>query len=456
MLENKLVDFYGKNTKADVIIFMKDNFQISEIQHEGKSIDSFTADERAEILVDVLMKRAEKTQSTLQKELTEKKLKFDVMWNVNAILVRAVPKEVLLQIISTKQASIDNVILNHEDVIDEVEQKTEQVKEVNEVESNIKWVKAPEAWALGHQGKGMIVGVGDTGLFHTHEALIDAYKGTKKDGKFDHNYAWGDPVGKTKAPFDSHGHGTHCSGTVAGGGKKGRKIGVAPKAKLIHCRALANIAAQILCMQWWLAPTDLEGKNPKPKKRPHVVSHSFNNWSCAPRCSPQYKQATAALITAGIAVVNSAGNRGPRCGSINPNSRYPDQISVGALAKDSDEIARFSSRGPNSDDKNILKPDVSAPGTQVVSASRTTSGYTAMSGTSMSTPNVAGGIALLWGAVPELQRNIKLTNKVLNESSKKQTSNSCEPSGSPNGVFGYGTVNYLKAIQMGQEMFKKK
>jgi serine protease AprX len=225
---------------------------------------------------------------------------------------------------------------------------------------------------------------------------------------------------------------------------------------LIHCRALANIAAQILCMQWWLAPQDLEGKNPRVDRRPHVVSHSFNNWSCAPRCSPQYKKATEALVLSGIAVVNSAGNRGPACGTINPNSRYPDQISVGALAKDSDLIASFSSKGPNSDDKNVLKPNVAAPGTSVLSAShRSPTAYSAMSGTSMSTPNVAGGVALLWSAVPELKRNIKLTNKVLNESSKKQESSVCEPKGSPNGVYGYGTVDYIKAVKLGLEMFKK-
>ena len=75
-----------------------------------------------------------------------------------------------------------------------------------------------------------------------------------------------------------------------------------------------------------------------------------------------------------------------------------------------------------------------------------------MSGTSMSTPNVAGGIALIWSAVPELKRNIKLTNKILEETSLKQTSNVCEPKGSPNGEYGYGTVNYLKAVDVALRM----
>jgi subtilisin family serine protease len=290
-------------------------------------------------------------------------------------------------------------------------------------------------------------------LNHLHEAIKPAYNGTKADGTFDHNYSWGDPAGKTKEPRDTNGHGTHCSGTVAGGLKTNRKIGVAPKAKLIHCLALASIAAQILCMQWNLAPTDLEGKNPMVNKRPHVLSHSYNNWACAPRCSPDYEKATKACILAGIAVVNSSGNRGPRCASINPNSRYPDQISVGATGVRTDDITSFSSRGPNPDNAAILKPLVTAPGQNVVSAAaRQNNGYVAMSGTSMSTPNVAGGIALIWSAVPELKRNIKATNKVLGDSAKKQTSNVCDPKGSPNGEYGYGTVDYEKAVKRALEM----
>lgn len=137
-------------------------------------------------------------------------------------------------------------------------------------------------------------------------------------------------------------------------------------------------------MQWWLAPTDENNRNPNTSKRPHVVSHSYNNWSCAPSCSPQYERATKALIASGIATINSAGNRGPRCGSINPNSRYPDMVSVCSTGKNTDTISSFSSRGPNPENASILKPNVCAPGEQVVSAQhRSNNGYTAMSGTSM-------------------------------------------------------------------------
>jgi len=184
---------------------------------------------------------------------------------------------------------------------------------------------------MGFEGQNVVVGVGDTGLNYHHEAVKTSYRGFE-NGNYDHNYNWHDPS-RSRTPSDSHGHGTHCSGTVAGGKDTTRKIGVAPKARLIHCRALASIAAQIECMQWWIAPTDLDNKNPQTAKRPHVVSHSYNNWSCSPRCDPDYKTATAAVIAAGISMVNSAGNRGPSCRSINPNSRFENQLSIGSLKK---------------------------------------------------------------------------------------------------------------------------
>jgi subtilisin family serine protease len=221
-------------------------------------------------------------------------------------------------------------------------------------------------------------------------------------------------------------------------------------------------------MQWFLAPTDLENKNPDPTKRPHIISQSYNNWSCtSPTCDRNYERATKALIEAGIHVVNSAGNRGSRCGSINPNARYPDQISVASLRKESDDVSSSSSRGPNPRNANVLKPDIAATGESVVSAGhRSNNQYIAYSGTSMATPaigkflnskfNLAGGIALLFEAVPELIRDIKKTNEILFESSKNQESRSCSPFGSPNGDVGYGTANFEKAIELAKKYIKNK
>ena len=75
-------------------------------------------------------------------------------------------------------------------------------------------------------------------------------------------------------------------------------------------------------------------------------------------------------------------------------------ISVGAYNHVTNQIASFSGRGYGRDNV-IIKPDLVAPGVDIRSASHTTNGYRALSGTSMAAPHVTGGVALLmeWGIV---------------------------------------------------------
>lgn len=139
------------------------------------------------------------------------------------------------------------------------------------------------------------------------------------------------------------------------------------------------------CLQWLLAPTDLDFNNPKPELRPHISSHSYT----CPGCRDE--RGLLALINAGIAVVMSAGNSGPRCSTITSPAFKKAGYLVGyvyhvnllillsALAPKSDNIASFSSRGPLPGVQ--FAPQISAPGQDITSCARTVTGYTKMSGT---------------------------------------------------------------------------
>jgi serine protease AprX len=218
------------------------------------------------------------------------------------------------------------------------------------------------------------------------------------------------------------------------------QIGVAPEATWMGCRSLgpgASARTVLACLQFFLAPTDLQGQNANPDKRPHVTSHSYLCNGC------QLDNAVTALLKAGVEVVVAAGNSGSRCQSVTEPAAYADTLAVGALNPNADTPATFSSRGPA---RNNVKPNVAAPGVQVRSCGRV-SGYVEMSGTSMACPHVAGVVALIWSAKPALARNIEKTREILYASSKKQENSQCGSAAAPNNVFGWGTVNVLAAVE---------
>lgn len=201
---------------------------------------------------------------------------------------------------------------------------------------------------------------------------------------------------------------------------------------------------------FFAAPTDLDFKNPKPEMRPHVTSHSYQCGRCQHN---DLRSAAEALTASGVLLVVAAQNAGPSCSSVRmAPGIYQTVLSVGALNKESNQLASFSSRGPVTvDNSNRLKPEISAPGVNVVSAARGGT-YTALSGTSMATPAVAGCVALLWEAVPSLSRNINKTLEVLFKSALKQRSNDCRSEGTPNNLYGHGTIDILKAVQAAKKL----
>jgi len=338
------------------------------------------------------------------------------------------------------------------------------------IEWNIEWVEATAMWQKGFKGAGITVGVADTGIQWDHPALKDHYRGFNVDSKaVDHNYNWWDSIhtpvvspGHSKcgynitAPCDDYGHGTHCTGTAVGG-TADKGIGVAPDSKFIGCRNMdagnGRPHTYIECLQFFMAPTDLQGLNADTSKRPHVVSNSYG-CETSEKCEPNsMKDAVEAIVAAGVFMSVAAGNSGPGCSSASSGPGiYQSSFTVGALGFKSNKIAGFSSRGPVTSDKsNRRKPDISAPGSSIISSFPPNT-YTALSGTSMATPHVAGCVSLLWSAIPELVRQIEKTEFVIERSALNITSTDChsvEPY-TPNNVYGYGGIQIEKAYELGK------
>jgi len=334
------------------------------------------------------------------------------------------------------------------------------------VEWNLDWVKAPQVWDLGFTGQEMVLANADTGVKWDHPALQAHYRGW--DGQAaDHNYNWWDAVHadidgsednlrcgfNSAMPCDDNGHGTHTMGIAVGDDGGENKIGMAPGAKWISCRNMddgwGKPSTYIECMQFFLAPWDLNQQNPDPSLRPHAVGNSF---SCPPEegCSPHSLQtAIENLRSAGVFMAVSAGNRGPDCSTVSDPPALEDAaITVGATGEQTNSIASLSSRGPVSVDSSYRrKPDLVAPGIRVRSSYP--GGYASLSGTSMASPHVSGAVALLWSAFPDLRRDVEQTEMALKRSALHLTSDQgCGGDShiqTPNNVYGYGLLDVLAA-----------
>jgi serine protease AprX len=335
------------------------------------------------------------------------------------------------------------------------------------VEWGVQNVNAPQVWAMGFTGQGIVVGNQDTGMRWTHNALKPHYRGW--DGvNADHNYNWHDSIHSgggscgpdNAAPCDDSGHGTHTTGTTVGDDGTGNQIGVAPGAQWIGCRNMdqgnGTPATYTECFQFFIAPTDLNGQNPDPTLRPHVMN---NSWGCpvSEGCTTRAELETIVNNTqaAGIFVEASAGNAGPGCSSVeDPPPIYEASFATGAINQ-GNFLADFSSRGPSTFyNPALLKPNISAPGVNVRSSlPGSDSSYGNLSGTSMAGPHVVGVVALLWSARPQLQRDIATTKTILQNTANPnvtvnppQTCDGIPNTQIPNNSFGYGRVDALAAV----------
>ena len=320
-------------------------------------------------------------------------------------------------------------------------------------EWDLRMVRAPSAWSQGITGKGVTVGVIDTGVDWRHPALMQrfrGYNGPDAEPTYDRN--WWSPLDRFRdEPVVTSPHGTHVTGTIVGGTglPGGAPIGSAPRARFISavaCTAGACPLAGVLSgLQFMIAPTDRHGRDADPSARPQIVS---NSWQRNAEELP-LERAVTALEASGQLPVFAVGNDGPACGSAKTPGANDDRLlSVGSVDR-SGQVSPFSGRGPAPG--GGPDPDVVAPGQGLVS-SIPSRAYAASAGTSMAAPQVAGVAALMMQANPALVGRPEEVVGIIRRTARPAGDDSCgtTAAGRRNNAGGYGIVDAAAAVRAAQ------
>ncbi len=402
------------------------------------------------------------------------------LWAANAVHVPRANAQTLSLLRAT--AGVERVAAVTQWQLDELErQEVEQTPERGaELESRaavptwgVRYLGADKVWAMGIRGEGAVVAGADTGYDWTHPALKGKYRGNKPGG-VEHDYNWFDGVkvafpGTSDAnpcgfdaqePCDDGSHGTHTMGTMVGSDGAAHQIGVAPDATWMACRNMdrgnGTPTSYLNCFQFFLAPTDRAGNDPRPELAPDVIANSWYcplSEGCDSSTYPAFAKVVGALRAAGTVVIVSAGNDGRKgCATVSDiPARIEGAFAIGA--HDSlGRIANFSSRGSFALDGPVIRPDVALPGVAVRS-SVPNDGYASFSGTSMAGPHAVGVVALMISANPKLRGQVDTIEAILRRSATPTPApagDACSIPGQsvPNNVFGYGRGDAIEAVRL--------
>ncbi|MPZ27765.1 MAG: S8 family serine peptidase, partial [Micromonosporaceae bacterium] len=402
---------------------------------------------RGSQVYDTLTTTAEQSQAGLAALLSDRAVEFQSFWIVNAIQVTG------------DQALVDELAARPE-VGEILADRTYQIPQpspalappsVQAVEWGVDRIGAPQVWdTFDVRGEGIVVGLTDTGAFFNHPALVEQYRGNNGDGTFDHNYNWHDPSSvcgsPSLTPCDNNGHGTHVTGTMVGDDGGTNQVGVAPAAKWVVAKGCettnCSTGALLSSGQFMLAPTDLAGENPRTDLRPHIVN---NSWGAGNDTDPWYRGIVESWVAAGIFPQFANGNTqgSAPCASAGNPGNLPESYAAGAFDINNN-IGAFSNRGPSAFD-GIIKPNINAPGVAVRSSWNNGS-YQVISGTSMASPHVAGAVALIWSAVPELAGNVEATRDLLDQTAIDVENLTCGGTPENNNVWGQGRLDVFAAV----------
>jgi serine protease AprX len=299
--------------------------------------------------------------------------------------------------------------------LDSVVVKTECASCVNTTQltnAYIKAIRADSVWneAPYLQGQGIGVAIVDSGI-NPQQNLYTIMKQNRLVASVQYNGGYNQTI------YDGFGHGSHVAGIVGGNGARsgGQYIGVAPLVNLINVKVSNDIGISkssdmVAGLQWVF--------DNRSRYNIRVVNLSLNSSVPQSYNVDPIDAAVEILWFNKVVVVVSAGNLGKN--ALYPPANDPFVITVGAtddrgtMSTTDDVIAPYSGYGKTTD--GINKPDLVAPGTNIVSLMANTNsvlatahpanvvpnGYFRMSGTSMSAPMVTGAAALVLQSNPNL------------------------------------------------------
>jgi subtilisin family serine protease len=362
------------------------------------------------------------------------------------------------------------------------------------------------AWDLGVTGEGVNIALTDTGVDEEHPGLVGKFVAGYDAVCYLHTdptcfLAGGRETDGSFNPDDGNQHGTACMGMASAtgleaDGSQSNFTGAAPDAKLIDVRIGTDAGAgpfenyfleqefyesAMNGVQWIIDNRDSAWQGADEQNFGiDIISLSWGITSHEGGGSDgedMHSRILNEAVEVGITPSVAAGNDGPDNDGLSGMGSSSLSVTVGAtddlntINRGDDTVAGYSSRGPRRDNGdsnpyNELKPEISAPGTNIIQAEGcVTSGscnnlfsdasqntYTGRgSGTSYATPSVSGVIALVIEANPDLDPlQIK---EVL-----KQTAERRGPASAPdvdpywNRDFGYGMVDAYEAVKLAQHL----
>lgn len=456
-----------EDERIEVIVIMKSQYDRVQLNRHA---DCFvTRAERREFVVNELKTFAEASQYDLKRTLSEMEHRGmvsspTVLWMANALYFSAT--QAAIQSLSLRDdIFIIGFAKEYKCIPEDDEQKPTSV--IREITPNVIQVRANQVWEMGYKGEGVVVALIDSGVNYRHVDVADHLW----DGGEEFPHHGYDVYNHDDDPVDDYGHGSHCAGILCGDGTGGSHTGMAPEATLMcvksmgasgYCNA-ANLSEGI---QWAVEHgCDM-----------FSMSMGLVNASLTDRML--LRNTCAAALDAGIVAAIAAGNEGNKL-EVYPipyNVRTPGccpppymdgvqvqnpgglscSVCVGAIDY-GDNAAPFTSHGPvswcssesyffndypyengNVSQFGLIRPDVCAPGMDILSLALYGNGYLLDSGTSMATPCVAGCMALM------LSKDINL---MPSEVCRLLEETAVPIEEGKSNIYGFGRVDALAAVE---------